>query len=83
MSVAAPITLPCPALPCPAQNYLHTCRPPVIHRDLKTPNLLVDKDLTIKASLMPLPAAFTVLAAPASGAGSPPGSAAGRGRCPA
>lgn len=29
-------------------NYLHTCRPPVIHRDLKTPNLLVDKDLTIK-----------------------------------
>jgi serine/threonine protein kinase len=30
------------------QNYLHTCRPPIIHRDLKSPNLLVDKDLTIK-----------------------------------
>lgn len=29
-------------------NYLHTCRPPIIHRDLKSPNLLVDKDLTIK-----------------------------------
>ena len=29
-------------------NYLHTCRPPVIHRDLKSPNLLVDKDMTIK-----------------------------------
>ncbi|KAH7622771.1 hypothetical protein Ndes2526B_g02043 [Nannochloris sp. 'desiccata'] len=29
-------------------NYLHTCRPPVIHRDLKSPNLLVEKDMTIK-----------------------------------
>jgi hypothetical protein len=29
-------------------NYLHTCRPPVIHRDLKSPNLLVDKDMTVK-----------------------------------
>eukprot|EP00887_Chlorella_sp_A99_P000196 scaffold13.g196.t1 len=29
-------------------NYLHTCRPPIIHRDLKSPNLLVDKDLTVK-----------------------------------
>ena len=33
---------------CRGMNYLHTCRPPVIHRDLKSPNLLVDKDLTIK-----------------------------------
>lgn len=32
-------------------NYLHSCRPPVIHRDLKSPNLLVDKDFTVKARL--------------------------------
>jgi serine/threonine protein kinase len=30
------------------QNFLHTCKPPIIHRDLKSPNLLVDKDLTVK-----------------------------------
>lgn len=29
-------------------NYLHTSDPPVIHRDLKSPNLLVDKDYTCK-----------------------------------
>jgi serine/threonine protein kinase len=33
-----------------AQNFLHTCKPPIIHRDLKSPNLLVDKDLTVKVS---------------------------------
>ena len=31
-------------------NYLHSCVPPIVHRDLKSPNLLVDKDFTIKVT---------------------------------
>ena len=34
-------------------NYLHTSDPPVIHRDLKSPNLLVDKHWRVKVCLLP------------------------------
>lgn len=33
-------------------NYLHQLKPPLVHRDLKSPNLLVDGNYTVKVSDM-------------------------------
>ncbi|KAL5996459.1 hypothetical protein ACLOJK_026538 [Asimina triloba] len=37
-----------PAFHARGVNYLHHCTPPIIHRDLKSSNLLVDKNWTVK-----------------------------------
>jgi serine/threonine protein kinase len=31
-------------------NYLHNCTPVIVHRDLKSPNLLVDKNWVVKVT---------------------------------
>lgn len=35
-------------IPPPGMNYLHTLSPPVVHRDLKSPNVLVNDYYMIK-----------------------------------
>jgi serine/threonine protein kinase len=37
-----------PGLQAKGMNYLHRRSPPIVHRDLKSPNLLVDKKYTVK-----------------------------------
>jgi sterile alpha motif and leucine zipper-containing kinase AZK len=32
-------------------NYLHSSHPTIVHRDLKSPNLLVDKNWVVKVTL--------------------------------
>eukprot|EP00123_Amoebidium_parasiticum_P006791 comp17659_c0_seq1/m.17450 comp17659_c0_seq1/g.17450 ORF comp17659_c0_seq1/g.17450 comp17659_c0_seq1/m.17450 type:complete len:868 (-) comp17659_c0_seq1:184-2787(-) len=35
---------------CRGMNYLHSNKPPIVHRDLKSPNLLVNQNFSIKVS---------------------------------
>jgi len=36
-------------------NYLHSSHPTIVHRDLKSPNLLVDKNWVVKVTFPSIP----------------------------
>jgi serine/threonine protein kinase len=42
-------------------NYLHSCNPVIVHRDLKSPNLLVDKNWVVKVSNSSTRISFSLL----------------------
>ena len=51
MNYSTPPPLPHQALDAAkGMHYLHEHSPPIIHRDLKSPNLLVDKHWRVKVS---------------------------------
>lgn len=46
--VSAPLCCPSPYSQAKGMSYLHCCKPAIVHRDLKSPNLLVDKNWVVK-----------------------------------
>lgn len=42
-------------------NHLHRLNPPIVHRDLKSPNLLVDKTWTVKVRGVEISACLSVI----------------------
>jgi len=53
VSIQACVALkhPVSILQARGMNYLHHCSPPIVHRDLKSSNLLVDKNWNVKVML--------------------------------
>lgn len=40
-------------------NYLHASHPTIVHRDLKSPNLLVDKNWVVKVTFSEITTLFS------------------------